>query len=156
MQRLVLLANARPLVAEADRVAAVKDGDSRLDERGMNEVFDKLANDGEGNRATLLARELGDFLRDLCQEVSHVARFDYDDSRRYRRVVVNGDPGGIDNAFLRVFATLGVAGLVVLLDERIEVPWHPKSSLSRISTIFHKLSKISRISFNRKKVFNTL
>ena len=90
-----LLLDAGALVGEADGVSVVEDGDGRLDEVGVHEVLDDLADHGEGDLAALLLREFGDGGGYLLEVGAHVLGLYHHDARGRRRVVEDGDAGRV-------------------------------------------------------------
>ena len=95
LERTRLLADARPLVGEADGVAAVEDGDGWLDEVGVHEVLDNLADDGERDAPALLLGETGDRRGDFLEVGADVLGLHHHDAGCGRRVVEDGDAGRV-------------------------------------------------------------
>ena len=95
LERARLLADARPLVGEADGVAAVEDGDGGLDEVRVHEVLDNLADDGERDAPALLLGEAGDRCGDFLEVGADVLGLHHHDAGRCRRVVEDGDAGRV-------------------------------------------------------------
>ena len=94
-ERAVLLLDAGPLVREADGVSAVEDRDGWLDEVGVHEVLDNLADHGKRDGAALLLGELGDGRGDLLEVGAHVVGLHHHDARGRRGVVKDGDARGV-------------------------------------------------------------
>ena len=144
----VLLLDSWSLVREAQRVALIEDRNGGCDEIGVDEVFDNLANHGEGNLTSLLVREAVDGCRDFLEVAADVRGLDDHHARRRCRVVVDGNACGIAHG---PKVTLGVTaailgalwGLLVplarilgrIVDEWIERVVHPALPLDS----FHQL-----------------
>ena len=120
-KRTDLVGNARTLVREANGVAAIKNGDGRLHEVGVDEVLNNLANDREGDRAALLLGKARDLSRNVLKKGPDVRRFYNNHARCGRGIVKDGNAGRVlDHKGLLLVRRLCVA----VLNERVERVGH--------------------------------
>ena len=105
-QRAVLFFDAWALVGKADGVAIVENRDGRLNEIRVDEVLDNLANDHEGDVATLLARKSCHLGGDFFKVAAHVGGIDDHHARRRRGVVIDGNTRCVACLYLFFLALL--------------------------------------------------
>ena len=112
------------LVGEANGVAAVQNGDGGAHKVRVDVVLHDLADDHEGDGATLLVGELVGDTRDLLQVIANRLGFDDHDARRDGGIVVYRDAGLVVN----LVHGRGHNGLFMcfffFVHEGVEALWH--------------------------------